>query len=475
MMAFFGFFAWIYLSPLNLFFGPWLGVFPPVPLLIVNTAIYVPLIAYTVRKWLRTMQKRKSGPAAGIDVVEPGKAKPEPGDEWGIAKREYSDSEKSQVIGSKSDIRHPPLDLEDTFFVKTPDLDAGEPIFEEEELKRRAMVRSRVTSGAWSRKNRSSRSVGSLQSPEIAQHGRSTRSRIPVGEIQSIDLPASVVAAVTRTGKFSDENHLKITESDLRERIFSGKTPLTILLVIDVSMSIKGSLKHIRKIIQRIEDETRGSKDRVGLIAFKDSGAIEVQAPTTNWNRLYRALLKLRISGLTPLAEGLMKSLQTVKRERMRNRGIQPLVVLLSDFAPNIPLEQSAGPGHPRYTPVRDIIKSTRILKKNDVPVVPINVNRRQAKWSSILKRPYHQALELATHLRMKKEGYSNAIETILSVPAFRKEFGAYLVAKIAGSRALLCSEVTRADSVIDTLLEAAANTPSIQVKNLKQADAYLK
>ncbi|MGV9168505.1 MAG: vWA domain-containing protein [Promethearchaeia archaeon] len=421
------------------------------------------------------MQKRKSGPAAGIDVIEPGKAEPQPGDEWGIATREYSETEKSEVIGSKSDIRQPPLELENTFFVKTPDLDAGEPVFEKEELQKRSLVRSRVTSGAWSRKNHSTRSVGSMQSSEIALHGRSTRSRIPVGEVQSIDLPASLVAAVARTGRIDDTDHLQITESDLRERIFSGNTPLTVLLVIDVSMSIKGSLKQIREIVQRIEDETRGSKDRVGIIAFKDSGAIEVQVPTTNWNRLYRALLKLRISGLTPLAEGLMKSLETVKRERMRNRGVQPLVVLLSDFAPNIPLEQSAAPGHPRYTPVRDIIKSTRILKKNDVPVVPVNVNRNQIKWSSILKRPYHQALELATYLRMRKEGHSDPIETILSVSAFRKEFGAYLVAKIAGSRALLCTEVTRADSVIDTLLEAAANPPSLQAHDLKEVSGYLQ
>ncbi|MHA2193848.1 MAG: hypothetical protein ACXAAR_10530, partial [Candidatus Thorarchaeota archaeon] len=115
------------------------------------------------------------------------------------------------------------------------------------------------------------------------------RSRRPQGEIRSIDIPATIMAAVLRLGKPRHSQRIEVTKEDIRESVFTGRTPLTVLLVIDVSMSMKGSMKEVRDILEAIEKETRGSKDRTGIIAFKDSGAIEVQAPTSNWNKIYRS------------------------------------------------------------------------------------------------------------------------------------------------------------------------------------------
>ncbi len=476
MIVGFGYFAWIAFCPLNILFGYPLGVMPVdnIPLLLLDSILYVPAIYLLVRRWLRTMMKRQSGPAAGIDTVESGPATPEPGDEWGQATRPYSPDIETKITGSKSDLRESALAIDSAFFVKLPDLDTGETLFDSEELHKKAMIRSRVSSGGWSDKRVSSRAVGSLKATESKKTGRPTRWRRPVAEVGSIHLPSTIMAAIARTGKIPKGERIRIEAEDIRESVYSGRTPLTIILVVDVSLSMKSSLNEVRNLIEQIERETRGSKDRVGIVAFKDSGAIEVQAPTTNWNKIYRALARLKISGLTPLAEGLMKSLETIKRERMRNEDIEPLIIVISDFAPNIPLAQSVGPGHAQYTPIKDLIKASRLLRKQNVRLAAIDVEKEHRKWSRALKRPYHDALELAAMLRMKKEGQSDIIETILYVNAFRQHFGALLIARTSGGRAFLTEELVGQGSIINTILNAGRSKVQLDPETLKAAEEYL-
>ncbi|MHA2396094.1 MAG: vWA domain-containing protein, partial [Candidatus Thorarchaeota archaeon] len=329
------------------------------------------------------------------------------------------------------------------------------------------------SSGGWVKKRVSSRAVGSLKSSDTMKHGRPVRSRIPIREPGSLHIPSTVLAAVARIGHTSG-GPIKITKEDLRESVFTGRTPLTVILVIDVSLSMKGSMEQVRELLERLESETRGSKDRTGIVAFKDSGAVEIQAPTTNWNKIYRALGRLRISGLTPLAEALKKSLETIRRERMRNNDIEPLLILVSDFSPNIPLAQSVGPGHERYTPVQDLVRSARLIRKAKVRLAAVNVDPEQSKWTTFLKRPYHEALELAAMLRMKKEGLHDPIETILKVDEFRKTFGAYLVARAAGGRAYLSRDLLKETSILGTLLSSSLSRSRLREQDLRQVETYL-
>lgn len=473
MVVVFIFLAWLFVSPINWLFGTPIFQFPSVAPLILDILVIVPILWYLVRKWLDVMTRRSSGPAAGIDTVEPGGGKPEPGDEWGLASRPYTPQTPDMVSGPKSEIREAPFGLDEGFFVKMPDIDTGEELFDLEKLRKRAMIRARVSSGGWVKKRVSSRAVGSLKSTDTMKHGRPFRSRKPMREVGSIHIPSTVMAAIARTGRKSD-GPIKITKDDIRESVFTGRTPLTIILVIDVSLSMKGSMEQVRELLERIESETRGSKDRTGIIAFKDSGAVEIQAPTTNWNKIYRALGRLRISGLTPLAEALKKSLDTIRRERMRNNDIEPLLILISDFSPNIPLAQSVGPGDERFTPVQDLVRTARLVRKAKVRLAAVNVDPEQSKWPKFLKRPYHEALELAAMLRMKKEGLHDPIEAILRVDEFRKTFGAYLVARAAGGHTYLSRDLLNETSILGTLLGSSLSKSRLREQDLRQVEAYL-
>ncbi|RDE13590.1 MAG: hypothetical protein C4K49_08395 [Candidatus Thorarchaeota archaeon] len=466
--------AWVFFSPINTYFGQRPGVLPSLPVILVDTFVYAPIMYLLVRRWLRTMMRRKGGLAAGIDFVETGDAKPEPGDQWGRATRPYSPVTPSRITGSKSDLRSTPEGLGIDFFSTTPDFTAGEELFDPSELSSRVTKRASVASGGRLRMRVSSRAMGSMKASESAQRGRLLRSRIPRGEWFSLHVPSTLVAALLRRGKTGARQGPLIQREDLREKVFSGRAPLTIILVIDVSLSMKGSMVEVRKIVNRIEQETRGSRDRAGIVAFKDSGAVEVQAPTSNWNRIYRALVALRISGLTPLAQALMKALDAIKRERMRNSSIEPLVVLISDFAPNIPLARSLDGNATVYSPVEDMIRAARLLRRERVRLVAVNVDTQESAWSRFLKRPYHEAVELAAMLRARKEGLADPVEAVLAVPEFRKSFGAYLVARIGGGKAFLSSELTAKKSVLGTFLNATSSQTRHRPEDLRKAESYI-
>jgi len=168
------------------------------------------------------------------------------------------------------------------------------------------------------------------------------------------------------------------------------------------------------------------------------------------------------------------KSLETIHRERIRNNDIEPLLILVSDFSPNIPLAQSVGPGHEMYTPVQDLVRTARLVRKAKVRLAAVNVDPQQSKWPKFLKRPYHEALELASMLRMKKEGLHDPIETILLVDEFRKTFGAYLVARAAGGRAYLSRELLKETSILRTLLSSSLSRSRLREPDLREVETYL-
>jgi Mg-chelatase subunit ChlD len=453
MVVAFTYFAWIFFSPINFMFGLSLGSFPTVLVLALDTVVYAPCMYYLIGEWLRRMVRRNTGPAAGIDVVEPGHATLDQGDEWGEATHPYAPATPPKTTGSKSEIRSNPTGLDVGFFMKPPDITSGESLFDSDQLLSHAMMRASVSSGNWRKKRVSSRAMGTLKTSESRQTGRFVRARKPHGEVHMPSLSSTVVAAALRTGSIRQDQTLKIQREDLREKVLVQRTPLTVILVVDVSLSMKGSMTEVRRLFERVEQETRGSRDRIGIVAFKDSGAVEVQTPTSNWNRVYRALARLRISGLTPLADALARSLDTVRRERMRGGNTESLIVIISDFSPNIPLVGSMGIENVTYTPVQDIVRTARLLRAQRVRLAAVNVDPEQAKWSRFLKRSYHDAMELAVLLRTKKDGFGDSIETVLSIPEFRKSFGAFLVAKAGGGRAFLSGELLRERSALASLL----------------------
>jgi magnesium chelatase subunit D len=162
------------------------------------------------------------------------------------------------------------------------------------------------------------------------------------------------------------------------------KAPVTIIMVLDISGSMIPFLDVVAKALGLLNREAYRMRDRLALIAFKEGSAYVLNSPTTNVNVVAGNITKLKASGNTPLADGMMKALEVVTAEKRRNKDIIPLIVVISDFVPNMPLK---APDH--TDPIADTLYVAGLLRKSRIPIIVINlpVRRGSASYLSPLAR----------------------------------------------------------------------------------------
>ncbi|MBU4573154.1 MAG: VWA domain-containing protein, partial [Desulfarculus sp.] len=89
--------------------------------------------------------------------------------------------------------------------------------------------------------------------------------------------------------------------------------------------------------------EAYQKRDRVGLVAFGGNGARELLPPTSSVEVARRMLAELPTGGKTPLAAGLVSLAAVLERELAADPKLSPLVIIMTDGRPNVPLAASQG------------------------------------------------------------------------------------------------------------------------------------
>ena len=154
------------------------------------------------------------------------------------------------------------------------------------------------------------------------------------------------------------------------------RAPLTIVLLLDMSESMIPSLPNVRNAILSMRDIALRRRDRLGLVVFKGEGAVTLQTPTSNIDLVVRRLRDVGASDLTPLASGMFEAWRILRNERLRNREIIPILVIISDGIANIPLESPLSP-HTRGRYVNhaqaDVIDVAHLLRREGIRTLVIN------------------------------------------------------------------------------------------------------
>ncbi|MFX1474210.1 MAG: VWA domain-containing protein [Promethearchaeota archaeon] len=329
-------------------------------------------------------------------------------------------------------------------------LEEGKPLFEPKDLLESPyFVRHRTPKWAVRQIWRRTGSARSHQAEGGALHG----ARIPHGPPRSIHIPASITAASpysTRTRRKSLA--VQIRPQDVREKRYRAKTPLTIVFVLDLSISMLKSLDKLQRSLLAFKACLEGTRDRVGLIALKDWGSAEVQAPTANWTRLLAKLMSLRLSGYTPLAAGLQKALETLKREKRRNPGVVPLVVVFSDFLPNIRLgkAESVDIGLPEA--IADVLYQCHLLGNARIPVITVNLHK---EFFKIKDKRHHDIIEGSLIKSAQEQGLSSLIEVGIKEDKLVPFLGFYM-AHLTGGRTYLSEEINEPAEIIPAIMSIA-------------------
>jgi len=133
---------------------------------------------------------------------------------------------------------------------------------------------------------------------------------------------------------------LAVESGDLRQKVRRGSAPVGALFVVDASgsMGAERRMESAKGAVLSLISESYIRRDRVGLVAFRGSGA-DLLLPMTH--AVDSAVLRLDgmpTGGKTPLVPALLKGMEVLLSERKKYPDLVPLLVLISDCRPNVGL-----------------------------------------------------------------------------------------------------------------------------------------
>jgi magnesium chelatase subunit D len=119
----------------------------------------------------------------------------------------------------------------------------------------------------------------------------------------------------------------------VRAPIRAGSEGAFLCLVVDASgsMGARRRLARVKGALLELLRDAYSRRDRVGVIAFRDSSAEVVIAPGAPLERAAEAIRRLPAGGRTPLAAGLHAAAQLIANEALREPGRRAIAVVLTD------------------------------------------------------------------------------------------------------------------------------------------------
>ena len=204
--------------------------------------------------------------------------------------------------------------------------------------------------------------------------GRYVSARPPAGEVTDLALDATLrVAAPSQKRRRDAVEALESADAinlpafliepwDVREKVRETKTGSLIIFVVDASgsMGAQRRMVAVKGAILSLLLDAYQRRDRVAMIAFRGTNAELLLPPTNSVDLAQVCLQEMPTGGRTPLSRGLLRAMEVVEAERMKDRDVLPLLVLLSDGRANFGLQTAdAGPG--RRAPAQELTAAAEV------------------------------------------------------------------------------------------------------------------
>ena len=205
---------------------------------------------------------------------------------------------------------------------------------------------------------------------------------------------------------------------DYREKVRQRKIGNLILFVVDASgsMAAERRMVAVKSAILSLLVDAYQKRDQVGLIAFRGRSAELLLPPTNSVDLADRVLRVLPTGGRTPLSHGLELAARTIEQARATDRGIAPLLVLVSDGRPNLPLTEGADPVSEACALGRQLRRLGAAALVLDTESGPIRIGCGR-DLSEALGAQYWHLADLAG------DRVAGAVQSALPVPATRRPF----------------------------------------------------
>jgi magnesium chelatase subunit D len=186
-----------------------------------------------------------------------------------------------------------------------------------------------------------------LEVPEKGKGGPlGRRSRVsgetghPVADMENGGRPRDVALAATvraaaphQRARGREGPGIEVRRHDLRQNVKEGREGNLILFLVDASgsMAARKRMSAVKGAVLSLLNDAYQRRDKVALISFRGEEARLLLSPTSSVALAAPRLEELPTGGRTPLAAGIEKAAEVLKREVLRDRERRPLLVLLTD------------------------------------------------------------------------------------------------------------------------------------------------
>ena len=160
----------------------------------------------------------------------------------------------------------------------------------------------------------------------------------------SIALDATLRQAALRRAqnRSRSSSDFTVTRGDLRKKKFVRPAEILIVFVVDASESMgsgaEARMKAAKGAAVAMLNRAYQDRSRVALVVFGGEEAKVLLAPTASIEVALAVLETLPTGGATPFSDGLMKAWQVVRSERLKDPGVKPILVIISDGEANVPV-----------------------------------------------------------------------------------------------------------------------------------------
>jgi Mg-chelatase subunit ChlD len=160
-----------------------------------------------------------------------------------------------------------------------------------------------------------------------------------------------------------------LRKSDLQRKVRVRRAANLILFSVDASwsMAVSERMQATKGAIMSLLTDAYQRRDRVGLVVFNKDRAHLVLPPTNSVLLAKNALVDVQVGGKTPLSAGLLLSYETIKREQALHPDIMPLIILLTDGAGNVSINETLSPQDEAH-------RIAALIQEDNIRTVTINM-----------------------------------------------------------------------------------------------------
>jgi magnesium chelatase subunit D len=192
------------------------------------------------------------------------------------------------------------------------------------------------------------------------QKGKYVKSRLSNDLKNDIAIDATIRAAAIRSNGI-----INVKSEDLRHKVRKHGAKASLALIVDISGSMYSERKaeRVKDILINVIDDASKQGDKISVVGFKGKEATVI-IPTTKRATSFREQIdQITIGGTTPLASGMKKGFELLKKEKFSQEYV-PIMLILTDGMPNVAVDEN---------PRKDALKIASELKDNEIHTIVVN------------------------------------------------------------------------------------------------------